>query len=117
MIRISAFAGEISQDPVEQVDVLTSHGIKAIEFRSIHGTNVLDLSDAQHAEFRDLLRSRGFALSAIRSPVGKIKITQPFVAHLQRYERAAELAQFYGTERIRIFSYYMPPGDDPHDHR
>ena len=44
MIRISAFADEISQDPVEQIDVLTGHGIKAIEFRAIHGTNVLDLS-------------------------------------------------------------------------
>ena len=46
MIRISAFADEISQDPVEQIDVLTRHGIKAIEFRAIHGTNVLDLADA-----------------------------------------------------------------------
>ena len=28
MIRISAFADEISQDPVEQIDVLTRHGIR-----------------------------------------------------------------------------------------
>ena len=56
MIRLSAFADEISQNPVEQVDVLTAHGIKHIEFRAIHGTNVLDLTDDQHAEFRDLLR-------------------------------------------------------------
>ena len=40
MIRISAFADEISQDPVEQVDVLSRHGIGFIEFRAIHGTNV-----------------------------------------------------------------------------
>ena len=53
MIRLSAFADEISQDPVEQVDVLSEHGIKYIEFRAIHGTNVLDLSEDQHAEFRD----------------------------------------------------------------
>ena len=78
MIRISAFADEISQDPVEQVDVLTRHGIKAIEFRAIHGTNVLDLTDAQHAEFRGLLAARGFGLSAIGSPIGKIRITEPF---------------------------------------
>ena len=55
MIRLSAFADEISQDPVEQVDVLGRHGIKHIEFRAIHGTNVLDLGDAQHDEFRSLL--------------------------------------------------------------
>ncbi len=117
MIRISAFADEISQDPQEQVDVLNGHGIRAIEFRAIHGTNVLDLSEAQHAAFRDLLVSRGFELSAIGSPIGKIRITDPFGEHLQRFERAMELAEFYEAPRIRIFSFYMPPGDDPASHR
>ncbi len=95
MIRISAFADEISQDPVEQVDVLARHGIRAIEFRAIHGTNVLDLSDAQHAEFRRLLDERGFQLSAIGSPIGKILITDPFGEHLDRLDRAMHLAEFY----------------------
>jgi sugar phosphate isomerase/epimerase len=117
MIRISAFADEISQDPVEQIDVLTGHGIKAIEFRAIYGTNVLDLTDAQHAEFRGLLSAREFGLSAIGSPIGKIRITDPFGEHLQRFERAMELADFYGAPRIRVFSFYMPPGDDPASHR
>src|SRR6185312_5587253 len=69
MIRISAFADEISPDPVEQVDVLTKHGIRHIEFRSIHGTNVLDLTAPQHHAFRGLLRDRDFELSAIGSPI------------------------------------------------
>lgn len=117
MIRISAFADEISKDPVEQIDVLASHGIRHIEFRSIHGINVLDLTDAQHEEFRTLLRSRGVALSAIGSPVGKIKIGDPFEPHLERFERALHLAEFYDAPRIRIFSFYMPPGEDPATHR
>jgi sugar phosphate isomerase/epimerase len=117
MIRISAFADEISQDPVEQVDVLASHGISHIEFRAIHGTNVLDLSEAQHEEFRSLLRSRGFGLSAIGSPIGKIKSTDPFEPHLDRFARAMDLAEFYGAPRIRIFSFYIPAGDDPQKHR
>ena len=58
MIRLSAFADEISQDPQEQIDVLARHGIRHIEFRAIHGTNVLDLTDAQHDDFRRLLRAR-----------------------------------------------------------
>lgn len=117
MIRLSAFADEISQNPVEQVDVLGRHGIEHIEFRAIHGTNVLDLSDAQHEEFRSLLQSRGFGLSAIGSPVGKIKVTDPFEPHLDRCDRAIELALFYQAPRVRIFSFYMPPGDDPASHR
>lgn len=117
MIRLSAFADEISADPVEQLDVLAEHGIRHVEFRSIHGINVLDLVDAQHEDFRRLLRERGCALSAIGSPIGKIPIGDPFEPHLIRFDRALDLADYYETPRIRIFSYYLPKGDDPAIHR
>ena len=117
MIRLSAFADEISQNPVEQVDVLSRHGIKFIEFRAIHGTNVLDLSQSQHAEYRNLLQSRGFGLSAIGSPIGKVMITEKFDEHLARFDIAMQLADYYEAPRIRIFSFYMPPGDDQAIHR
>ena len=117
MIRLSAFADEISQNPLEQVDVLSGHGIKFIEFRAIHGTNVLDLSESQHADYRKLLESRGFGLSAIGSPIGKILITEGFEEHLARFDIAMQLADYYGAPRIRIFSFYIPPGDDPGTHR
>ncbi len=117
MIRISAFADEISPDPGEQVDVLATLGIRHIEFRSIYGTNVLDLTDAQHDAFRALLRGRDFTLSAIGSPIGKIGANEPFEPHLARFEKALELAEFYEAPRIRIFSYYIPEGDDPEAHR
>ena len=113
MIRLSAFADEISRDPLEQVDVLSRHGIRHIEFRSIHGINVLDLGDAHHEEFRALLRSKGIGLSAIGSPIGKIKINEPFEPHLQRFDKAMALAEYYDAPRIRIFSFYMIPGEDP----
>lgn len=117
MIRLSAFADEISPDPVEQIDILTSHGIRHIEFRAIHGTNVMALSDAQHQAFRALLHERGFGLSAIGSPIGKIKITDPFEPHLEQFAIALKLADFYETPRIRIFSFYMPEEADPATHR
>lgn len=117
MVLLSAFADEISADPVEQFDVLSQHGIRHIEFRSIHGTNVLDLAEDQHVAFRDLLRKRGFALSALGSPIGKIQATDPFEPHLERFHKAIELAEFYEAPRIRIFSYYIPDGDDPDAHR
>lgn len=117
MIHISAFADEIAQDPIEQVEILTRHGIKSIEFRAILGTNVLDLSDAQHDDFRALLESRGFGLSAIGSPIGKIRITESFAEHLDRFDRAMHLAEFYRAPRIRVFSFYIPPDHDPAAHR
>lgn len=117
MILLSAFADEISQDPKEQIEVLSKHGIKHIEFRAIDDTNVLDLSPGRHEEFRSMLRDAGFGLSAIGSPVGKIRIDEPFEPHLERHAKALELALFYECPNVRIFSFYIPPGDDPAKHR
>lgn len=107
MFTLSAFADEISPDPQEQINVLSACGVKYIEFRSILKTNVLDLTDLQINEFKALLDRHGFGLSAIGSPIGKIKIDQPFEPHLKRFERALELCKVFGTSNIRIFSYYM----------
>lgn len=117
MIQLSAFADEISDSPEEQVEVLAANGVRHIEFRAIHGTNVLDLSDEQCRDFKRLLDERGFGLSAIGSPIGKIKITDAFEPHLQRFRRAIELAKRFGTPNIRIFSYYMPEERSPDEFR
>jgi sugar phosphate isomerase/epimerase len=108
MFTLSAFADEISPEPQQQIDVLKSCGVRHIEFRSIHGTNVLNLSDAQIQEFKALLDKNGFKLSAIGSPIGKIKIDDPFEPHLEKLKRAIHLCGVFGVKNIRIFSYYPP---------
>ena len=110
MFTLSAFADEISPDPQEQVDVLTRCGVRHIELRSIHKTNVLALTDAQVNDLKTLLDRHGFKLSAIGSPIGKVKIDEPFEPHLQRFERAIHLCKIFNTPNIRIFSYYKPEG-------
>jgi sugar phosphate isomerase/epimerase len=120
MFTLSAFADEISPDPQAQIDVLKPCGIRHIELRSILGTNVLALSDLQIQEFKALLDKNGFKLSAIGSPIGKIRIDEPFGPHLEKFQRAIELCKVFGTPNIRIFSYYPPEGrewDDDDDHR
>jgi sugar phosphate isomerase/epimerase len=108
MFILSAFADEIGPDPQQQMDVLNACGVRHIELRSIHQTNVLDLTDQQVKDFKALLDNNGFRLSAIGSPIGKIKIDQPFEPHLERFRRAVELCKVFGTPNIRIFSYYKP---------
>src|SRR3954470_24601566 len=82
MYTLSAFADEISPDPNEQIDLLSRCGVRHVELRSIHKTNVLDLTDLQIQELASLLTKHGFRLSAIGSPVGKVKIDAPFEPHL-----------------------------------
>jgi sugar phosphate isomerase/epimerase len=117
MFRLSAFADEIDPNPEKQIDVLHQCGIRHIELRSILKTNVLDLSDLQVKELKALLDRSGFTLSAIGSPIGKIKIDEPFEPHLKRFGRAIELCKVFGTRNIRIFSYYLTEGGDWDDWR
>lgn len=112
MFVLSAFADEISPDPKEQIAVLKTCGVRHIEFRSIHKTNVLALSDAQIDEFKALLDAEGFELSAIGSPIGKIRIDEPFEPHLEKFRRAIHLCKVFNTPNIRIFSYYPPENFD-----
>jgi 3-dehydroshikimate dehydratase len=110
MFTLSAFADEIDPSPEKQIEVLRSCGVRHIELRSIHKTNVLALTDLQVNEFKSLLDRNSFQLSAIGSPIGKIKIDEPFEPHLQRFQRAIDLCKIFGTPNIRVFSYYPPEG-------
>jgi sugar phosphate isomerase/epimerase len=110
MFKLSAFADEIDPSPEKQVEVLKACGVRHVELRSILKTNVLDLTDQQVADLKSLFDQNGITLSAIGSPIGKVKITDPFEPHLKRFRRAIELCQVFGTPNIRVFSYYLPEG-------
>ncbi|MER3415741.1 MAG: sugar phosphate isomerase/epimerase [Gemmataceae bacterium] len=107
---LSAFADEIDQDPDVQLDVLERCGVRYIELRSAWGINVLDWTDAQVQQLKRLFDRRGLRVSAIGSPIGKVLITDAWEPHLQRFRRALELCRVFEAPRIRIFSYYLPPG-------
>src|SRR5215469_7144257 len=100
IIRLSAFADEISPDLDEQIAVLQSEHIHYLDLRGAWGTNVLDLSDAQVDEIRRILDAHGMAVSAIASPIGKVPVDSPFDEHLRRCERAITLARAFSTPFI-----------------
>jgi sugar phosphate isomerase/epimerase len=108
MIRLSAFADEISADLNEQIEVLQSEHIHFIDLRGVWNTNVLDLTDQQVGEIKQTLDANGIGVSAIASPIGKIPIDASFEEHLKRFRKAIELAQFFETPYVRIFSFYPP---------
>ncbi len=108
MIRLSAFADEISSDLDEQVAVLLRENIHFLELRGAWNTNVLDLTDVQVATIKQALDTHGIGVSAIASPIGKVPINSSFDEHLQRFERAISLAQVFQTPFVRIFSFYPP---------
>lgn len=110
MIRLAAFADEISPDLDEQIAVLREEGISHVELRGVWNTNVLDLSDAQVGEIRRALGAHGMRVASIGSPIGKVPVDSAFDEHLQRFERALALARTFGARYVRIFSFYPPAG-------
>jgi 3-dehydroshikimate dehydratase len=117
MFLLSAFADEIASDPEVQLHVLEQCQIRYVELRSAWRTNILDLTDSQVAELKRLLDVRGFGVSAIGSPIGKVKISDPFEPHLERFRRALDLCRVFHTPNIRIFSYYPAEGAPWPQHR
>src|SRR5437667_762790 len=108
MIRLSAFADEISPDLDEQIAVLSLEHIRFLELRGVWNTNVLDLTDQQVVRIKQVLDAHGIEVAAIGSPIGKVPIDSSFDEHLHRFERAITLAREFRTPYVRIFSFYPP---------
>jgi sugar phosphate isomerase/epimerase len=115
--RISGFADEIADDLDEQLDELDAEGIDCLDLRNVWGESVLDLSEERLTDLETTLDERGFTVTSIGSPVGKIGVEEPFEPHMERLDRALERADRFDTEYVRVFSYYIPEGEDPADHR
>ena len=120
--KISGFSDEIVDDFTGQLDAMQELGIKHIEVRNLAVNGkpkavIVDLTeDDLHAAKREL-DNRGMRVSAIGSPIGKISITDDFDAHMQRFNGALRAADILETSYIRMFSFFMPEGEDPAQHR
>jgi len=117
MPTISAFADEISPEPQAQLDALEANGIRHLELRGMWGQNVMTFSQQQMADLRNLFDDRGFGVSCIASPIGKVRLSDDYRKHFDDFKRAVDIAQFFDARHIRIFSYYAPEGRDITDYR
>lgn len=117
MWTLSGFADEVAADLDEQCRVFNELGIGYVEFRSAWDTNVLDLDDDQLDRVAKILAAHGLRTSSVGSPIGKIGIHDDFEAHLLRLDRALRVAARLAAPMVRIFSFWMPEGDDPAIHR
>lgn len=113
----SAFADEVTDDFLGQVKYLASENVGYIELRFLNKKNVVDLSKAELTEAGKIIADYGLGVSAIGSPVGKVRLDENFTEHLDMFKRAAECALFFKTRFIRVFSYYAPQDKNIKDYR
>jgi sugar phosphate isomerase/epimerase len=117
MVTLTGFADEIGPDLELQVRTLQAVGLRHLELRGIWGANVLDLSAAQRREACSRLQGAGIGVSAIGSPIGKVRIDEPWADHVERFRIALDAAEYFGAPFIRLFSYYPPKGGGIAEHR
>ena len=116
-VVLSGFADEISPDPDEQLATLLAESITHLELRSAWSVNVADFTAGQLTAFRGALDRAGVRVSAIGSPIGKIPLEAPLGPELDRMRRIADIAGEVGTAIVRVFSFFIPPGEPPEQHR
>lgn len=111
MFKLSAFADEISPELDEQIRVCRENGVTHFELRGVYGKNVMDFDAALCAEIRSKLGANGMGVISIGSPIGKVAIDKPWGEHFDRFKRAVELAEYFSSPLIRLFSYYPAGGE------
>ena len=114
---LSGFGDEIHPDPARQTDVLLAIGAHHIEVRSADGINVVDMGPAQTTPLLALLNEKGFAVSAVAFPIGKVDVALPALAEVERLRRVIAVAHDLGTRYVRVFSFFRGPRQSPADIR
>ena len=117
MAKLSAFADEVVDDFSEQVKYLAGERVGYIEPRFISKANIMDLAKDELKEAKKMIQDHGLKVSAIGSPIGKVRLDEPFEPHLDKFKHAVELALLFETPYIRMFSYYAPEGENIDDYR
>jgi len=113
--KLAAFADEASKNLTEQIDALHANQIGFLEMRGVNGQNVSELDAAAARAAARELKAADIAVWSIGSPIGKIKLSDPFAPELERFQRLLETADITGATRLRLFSFYGAEGEGAFD--
>ena len=114
---ISGFADEIDKSVDNQIALLKELKISHVEFRSGDGKGIAEFTIEEAKAVKEKLDQNGIRISALGSPIGKIGILDDFEPHFQVFQHVCELAKIMGTDRIRMFSFYLPEEGEPAQYR
>jgi sugar phosphate isomerase/epimerase len=106
MIRLSAFSDEGGVTLAEQIDALKASGIRLCEIRSIDNKNIKKITLEEAKLYKAELDAAGIGVSAIGSPLGKVKVSVDMSEYENEIRHICELANIFGTDKIRMFSFF-----------
>src|SRR5436309_15867324 len=100
MMHLAAFADEISDNLDEQVEYCRKNDITHFELRGVYGRNVLDFDRSLRREIKTKLAENNLGVVSIGSPIGKVKITDPWEEHFERFKIAVDAAERSEERRV-----------------
>lgn len=113
VIRLSAFADEAASEYSTQLQALQEERIPYIELRGLDGKNISDIKENEAERYALQTQKAGIRVWAIGSPLGKIGIGDDFKSHMELAKHIFQLAKIFGTEKVRVFSFYTKdPAED-----
>ncbi len=112
---ISAFADEVSPDLEKQIEALKRNGIAYLEPRNIDG-GIIKKTEEELYAIRARLDEAGIGISSLGSPIGKYPITEDLAPHMEEFKSAIRACKILGTNRMRIFSFFVNK-DERAEHR
>ena len=114
---MSAFADEAGSSLEEQIAALKDNGIGYIEPRNIAGKGILKHSKDELETIKAELDRNGIKVNSLGSPIGKYPIGESFEDHLPDFELALAASEILETKNIRMFSFFIPKGEDANSYK
>ena len=115
--RFGAFADEAAKDFAGQIEALKRNRYEFLEIRNVDGINFTKLTLQEAKALAQQLQENGLSVRSLGSPIGKIKIGDDFDAHLELTKHTLEMGNIFGSQYIRLFSFFMPKEEDPTQYR
>ena len=114
---LTGVADEAANDIDGQIRITQELGWKYIESRNINGINIHDISDSEFDKVYGKLVDAGIQVNCLSSAIAnwEKQIDQPFNSSLEEAWRAIPRMKILGTKLIRVMSFAILPGKEPHE--
>jgi sugar phosphate isomerase/epimerase len=124
--RLGIITDEITEDFEKALEFISGYSLNWCELRELWGRNIMNLEKAAVERARDMLEKHNLRVSDIASPIFKYNLPEmpaqkekrdTFHANFtdqdteQLLLKSFDLARTFGTNKVRIFSYWRV--DDP----
>lgn len=117
LFKLGAISDGFSDDFEEALKLMKGYGLQWVEIRHLWGVYNTEASPEQIRRVRELLDQYGFRLSVVSTalykctlpgtqPVGHVKDAYPYSGQMDLLQRAAERAHAWGTETLRVFTFW-----------